>query len=351
PGAALVSPGEIAMSQALARLLEQPEEVISKMISRLEAKNGYPSHDVRATAENIQAIRKKISQLKLDPDDTTAEELYQALLNKFEADARRFDEHFGLSGQNYDQKIQTAIELVSNNATLPQAWALKNTPAKQLLRQHQPKRVMKQLGYRSVDSLIKRENLAELYLAIEFIESPAWNKLHFKLASQLDTTCFESRPLKLRALTSRWGVWQADEPYLASSDYGALGLLPTDKTIEMSLLGLVVLLLDEIGVQPSLSAELSPSAGWWTETDCLVASLADRPVALNLKDIALSHVAKAELSEHDCATAQKHFWRELLSRYENHLPIDEDAMADWRPPVMSLNLPLNQPAFEYAEDL
>ena len=77
------------MSRVIADIIEHPESVVSKVISSLEAKNGFPSHDVRHYADSHQKSRIKIAELGLDPDDTTPEELYRSLLIKFQADARR----------------------------------------------------------------------------------------------------------------------------------------------------------------------------------------------------------------------------------------------------------------------
>jgi len=339
------------MSKALSALLEHSEKRLSKLVAQLEDKNGYPSHDVRATADNIQKIRQKVAELGLDPDDTTGAELYHALLLRFESDARRFDEHFGLHLAGFDQKIQKAVELVSLNSNLPERWVLKATAAKKLLKQHPPKKLMKQLGYRSAESLAKREDLAEIYLAAEVVESPTWNRAHFKLASQLDTTAFERRALKLQALSSRWGVWDADDQYVASSDYGVLGLLPTDEVQSMSLLGLVALMLDEIDAKPSDAAKLSQTVAWWSGTDSLIAALDGEPVSLNLKDVALNHSNNSDLGEHMRSSGQQSFWKNLIERYENQIPAAEDILPRFESPILNIKAPLNQPAFEYVEDM
>ncbi|HET6864058.1 MAG TPA: hypothetical protein VFH37_02585 [Candidatus Saccharimonadales bacterium] len=338
------------MSKALSKLLDYPEEVISKIINQLEKNNGYPSHDIRLVAQNMQKSRLKITQLGLDPDDTTTEELYQALIIKYENDARRFDEHFGLYGGDYDSKVKKAVELVSRNVSLPDRWVLKSTAAKQLLRQHPPKQVMKTLSYRSVDSFVKRERLSDIYLAVEFIESPAWNRAHFKLASQLGSTAFERRQLELCALTGRWGNWQSTDLYLSSADYGVLGLLPTEETSKMSLLALVVLLVDELGLSPSLAANFSPTVAWWSDTDSLIVALDTGPLAFNLKDIVLNHSLQRSGKRH-LMCSQRHFWKELLSRYENQALDEEEHLPNFESPTLNIAPPLDQPAFEYVEDI
>lgn len=346
------------MSKAISRILEHPEAAVAKAITKLEDKNGYPSHDVRLTAENIQKVRIKLSELNLDPDDTTGEELYQALMVKFQEDSRRFDEHFGMHLHGFDEKSAKAVELISKNAALPERWVMKTAPAKALLRQHQPKRVMKQLHYRSIDSLLKRESLSEVYLAVEFIESAAWNKAHFKLASSLDSTAFERRPIKLAALASaKWGQSDAESSGLYSSDYGILGVQPDSRLVQASLLCLVVILVDELSSfgQASLSeitAKLSPTVAWWSKTDCLVASLNGEPVSLNLKDTADCYMQAADYKDRLSQNGQKSFWRELLSRYENQVGIDEDNLPRFEDTIKNVSGVLtNQPAFEYVEDV
>jgi hypothetical protein len=61
------------MSRKISMLLDQPEPMVNKLLSELEDKNGYPSHDARHIAENSQKVRLKIVALGLDPEDTTGE--------------------------------------------------------------------------------------------------------------------------------------------------------------------------------------------------------------------------------------------------------------------------------------
>jgi hypothetical protein len=346
------------MSKPISQILNHPERAVAKAIAKLEDKNGYPSHDVRLTAENIQKVRSKLAELNLDPDDTTGEELYQALMVRFQEDSRRFDEHFGMHAHGFDEKSSKAFELVSKNADLPERWVMKASWAKSLLRQHPPKRVMKQLHYRSIDSMLKRENLAEIYLGIEFIESPTWNKAHFKLASSLESTAFERRPVILASLASdKWGLTDGEPKGAYSNDYGVLGVLPTNKLSQISLLSLVVMLIDELSSfgqikLSEIAAKLSPAAAWWSETDCLMANLAGEPVSLNLKDVADCHVSSASYKDRISQAGQKSFWRELLSRYENQIGIDEDNLPRFEDTIKNIGGVLtNQPAFEYVEDI
>src|SRR5579884_3969626 len=173
------------MSKRIARLLGEPEHQIAKSIGRLEAKNGYPSHDARLLAENAQKVRAKLVDLKLDPDDTTAEELYHALQVRFERCSRLFDEYFGAEKYDFIQKAAKAIKLLEPYAQNARQWGLRSKAAKEVLRQLPPKQLMKQLNYRSVESLLKRENLAEIYLSASRLESSNWLRKHQRIVSGL----------------------------------------------------------------------------------------------------------------------------------------------------------------------
>ncbi|HVS79258.1 MAG TPA: hypothetical protein VHD84_03160 [Candidatus Saccharimonadales bacterium] len=344
------------MSKRIARLLDEPEHQVAKLIKNLEAKNGYPSHDVRLLAENIQKARTKLTDLGLDADDTTGEELYQALMVKFKNDSRRFDEHFGVHLKGFDEKAAKAAELVTHNVDLPEQWVLKNSAAKALLRQQPPKKVMKQLRYRSIESMLKREDLAEIYLAAGFMESGNWSRAHQKLVSALDTTAFELRKFKVVALSStKWGPGAADVNVLFSNDLDAIGLAPSNDLKRADLLTMVVMLLDGLkdfaDVKVSQVAELSPAVAWWSGMDAVIARLGDEHISFNAKDLAEDYLRGAEYEGRRLNAARRSFWNELYSRYENQLEAEEDALHNFSQPLRQLAGPVNQPAFEYVEDI
>lgn len=337
------------MSKAISRLLDQPEHLVSKLLTKLEDKNGYPSHDARHLAENIQSVRRKIGELNLDPNDTTAEELYQALLSKFETDSRSFEARYHLDSNSFEARADQAVRLVSSNIQMPQRWALKSPAAKNLLRRQVPRRLMKQLGYRSLDSLLKRENLCEIYSALSFIESAAWHKELNRLVSKLDSTAFELRPLSLIYLPrAKWGDSVQDQAVIYSDHTGNLALSETDAP----LLSMSVLLINSLSNFNDLNlsdevSRLSPDLAWWSDMDGLICSLNDEQVSLNIKD--LSH--KHSFTERSLDNSRRSFWQQLLARYDNQLEIQEDLALDLKDYLINLSTPINQPAFEYVEDM
>ena len=341
------------MSRIISAILDQPERAVKKAIDELEARNGYPSHDVRHLAECIQKIRLKLSDLGLDPDDTTGEELYQALLGKFNHDSQRFNEQFSLVGPSDNVPASLAMRIVLNNFQMPERWALKTSAAKALLKTQPPKNLMRRLNYRSVDSLLKRESIAQIYLGVNYTESAAWLKAHNKLVSGLDSTAFEVRSLNLITHNAlKWGEAETGELLAYSNDYAALGLLlPQDS---VSSLSLVIALLDALanfsGLRLSQHAsKISHELVWWSDMDGLVANLNSEHVSMNLKDVFLNSLRSHSYHDRVLENAQHSFWQDLLSRYGNPLITQEDLNISFRS-LLNLSPPLNQPAFEYADD-
>lgn len=186
------------MSKVLAHLLNQPEPMVQKAINTLEDLSGYRSEDVRLIAEVRQKTRHKHSQLALDPGDTTAAELYHALLARFERDSRFFSGALGLdkfaSADNFSEHLAGLVERVM---PIGEILALKRPVAKQLLRKKPPRRLMKKLNCRSIDSMLKRYNISEIYGVLSAIESDHWLKNFMHLLCDLTASDFEKRPLKL----------------------------------------------------------------------------------------------------------------------------------------------------------
>ncbi len=346
------------MSRRISQMMDQPEYMVKKIINTLEDKNGYPSHDVRLLAESIQKIRVKLNDLGLDPDDTTGQELYQALLAKFIKDSQAFDNEYGTDLSGFDQKTAKAAQLLSKSLEMPRQWFLKKSIAKDILRQQPPKRVMKALHYRSVESMLKREDLAELFLASQYIESATWRRLHSRAISKLDQTAFELRSIALASLSyDNWVAIAGPGNHIAEDNsLGAIGLWPVKRLSNLSLLGMLVLLTDTLNDYTSLNvgrslADLSQTVSWWADMDHLVAELGSEHVSLSLKDCAQNSLNDKHYDERQLDHGRTSFWKELLSRYENQLPSEGLFDTAGLQRAARLKLAVQQPAFEEVEDI
>jgi hypothetical protein len=177
-------------------------------IKRLEQASGNNSVDVRLTAEIIGKVHMKMRALGLDPTDTTGRELYRALFNLLEKHDRFLAERIGGEDPTDVQKMLPRIKEVAEALDIPKkAWVLKHSVAKRLLKAMPPKKAMKQLGYRSIDSMIKRESTGELFGGMRFIETAEWNNKFISTYKTLKPTDFEVRNIEIIHLDEKkWGT-------------------------------------------------------------------------------------------------------------------------------------------------
>jgi hypothetical protein len=187
------------MAKNLAELLDEPEVVVESVINKLEHISGWQSTDVRLLADINNKIRAKLIELKLDPDDTTGPELYHALLAKLDRDEQKFNMPYVKRPSN------EVINSVKQAHKPYQVYALKYSAAKEILRNHPPRRLMKELSYRSVDSMLKRESISQLYNAVAKIEIPRWQNVFFKDLANLTPSDFESREIEFVAQQAKFG--------------------------------------------------------------------------------------------------------------------------------------------------
>lgn len=195
------------MGNLLSKLLLADEPLFSLAIKQLEETAGRPAQDVRLVSDIIQKTHEKSGQLGLDARDTTGKELYQALLAKIKIHDEHLAKHIG--GDKPDD-VQTLIPLMKravDKANLPRsAWVLKKSVAKRMLQETPPEKIMKHLGYTSVESMTKRENLAEIFGALRFAESDAWLRRFNTKYKKLQPSDFESRDVEIVIMDrERWG--------------------------------------------------------------------------------------------------------------------------------------------------
>lgn len=196
------------MSRVLSELLGATEPLFTLALQQLETESGLPGVDIRLQSEVTQKIRAKMRELGLDPNDTNGRELYHSLQTLI----KKHDEFLAraLGGTDPDDILDLLPRIKRRVETLPipkSCWALKHSVAKRLLKASPPKRVMKQLGYKSVDSMLKRENISELFGALRFAESPSWLRRFIQSYRDLEPTDFENRKIEIVQLSrDRWGT-------------------------------------------------------------------------------------------------------------------------------------------------
>lgn len=186
------------MAKALRDLLDAEEPIFSLSLQQLERASGQAGTDARLIGEIVQKVQAGKKTLGLDPHDTTSKEFYAALLSRVQQDNVRVTKLIG--GSDPDDvtemvpKIVKAVEKMKVNRS---CWVLKRSVAKRLLKTMPPEKLMKHLGYRSVDSMLKNENIDEVYTALRFSEGGDWLNKYNELFKTVKPSDFETRDINI----------------------------------------------------------------------------------------------------------------------------------------------------------
>jgi hypothetical protein len=345
----------------LARFLDRPERQTRKVIAKLESLSGYPSEDVRLLADVNQDLRDKIKSLGLDPADTTGEELYEALKVKLSGDLNHLSRAWGLGGDN----SANIIQLLEHAGSKEEVLAIKASSVKTLMRALPPKKTMKLLGYRSLESMLKREDTRAVLATALANEGTQWvSRLGHKI-SRLKSSDYELRGIKFLDLAGTAVPGQAvgRVPLMATVYLNQVAAGPAAGQVLLALQAEAALLADSFylsanqfskdfnkiaerlfsGYDPMLGesfvtpheyiklkrhdasahisfSQLHPALAWWKDSGHL--ALDDNgPVSLHLSDCLANLADKADFAARYSHNFSAELKQQLLSRYYAFEPI------------------------------
>lgn len=186
------------MAKVLRDLLDAEEPLFSLSLRQLEKASGETGVDVRLIGEIAEKVRRTTEALGLDPNDTTGPELYRGLLRRIEDDNRRVTKLIG--GHDTDDvrhMVPLMVDAVNKMDINRSCWVLKHSVAKRLLKERPPKKLMAHLGYRSLDSMLKHEDIDEVYTALRFSEGGEWLNQYNELFKTVCPSDFETRDIRI----------------------------------------------------------------------------------------------------------------------------------------------------------
>lgn len=201
------------MSKLISDLLGAEEPLFSISLRQLEKTTGNPAVDVRLTAEIIGKVRMKIKELGLDPDDTKGPELYKALINKIHEHNDHLRKAIGGTDTDSPADLIPKIKRAADKVNVPKdCWVLKKSVAKRFLKETPPPEMMKIMGYKSIDSMLKKENLFEIMGALRFSEGADWLNAFNEKYKSLKPSDFVTRKVEIVIMPDRWADLAA--PYI-----------------------------------------------------------------------------------------------------------------------------------------
>lgn len=232
----------------IAKILRTDRHVIDDLERGLERITGKTGVFQNIVEENEKILTDRLNVLGV-PRNSSAHEIYDALISKVEADDLAI---FKYIGAEHDHQLSAGrtVDFVKKIHPPTKGFFLKKERARQLLIAEPPKKILAALGYKYVEEMLQKEDLLEVYSALRFLEDAEWqNKVFFQQYKTLHLDDFEERAIELRALHSKWA--RAAEKFVAKKHHnvshlkelGVIFVVPTFLGISGETLRLVSLLV------------------------------------------------------------------------------------------------------------
>lgn len=224
------------MCKLLADLTHTNKTLLKEIITRFESRAAHPGIDIRLTSEIFSTAHMKTRALGLDPHDTTGRELYVALKNMAALHDEFIMKKLHINHTESTLEILGKLEKVTSKLNIPkQSQQIKPAMLKDIITQNPPKRLMKMLGYRTVDSLVKRETPGAILGAAQLLESKSWLlKLQaaYKRLQPYDMTTGSIQIARTNAKkwhkVTRYITYTHQIPLITVPEVGEVVILPVD---------------------------------------------------------------------------------------------------------------------------
>lgn len=220
------------MSKIIAELLGADRRSFDKIVYRLEHITIQPGVDARLTAEIITMSREKSRRLGLDPADSTPKELYYSLLSKAAQDSEALRQKLAINDNTKPVDAAKIIatktqELIKKDIVV----SLQSATVKKILKAVPPKKTMRALKFRSIESVLKREDPLVLYALAKRFESDSWHSQVLARLKRLQPRDVHEHPVRVLSLPEEWLQKLADHHYdtvlQSVPETGTILLLPS----------------------------------------------------------------------------------------------------------------------------
>lgn len=219
------------MSKLLVQLLGVQERSFRQFVDRLEGVCLHPGIDIRLSAELITKTREKARRLGLDPADTTPKELYFALINQLKTDDAALRKALKLDGKKSDQVAKNLARQAAKLSKQERVLCMSQSGAKRLLTAVPPRKTLRALGLRSLESVLKREDARLLYALAVQLEDASWHSQAHAKMKRLPVKDIGWQPVNILAMPDAWYAKVADRVrlhglQLVCPDVGLIVVLP-----------------------------------------------------------------------------------------------------------------------------
>ncbi|KKU94119.1 MAG: hypothetical protein UY26_C0003G0270 [Candidatus Jorgensenbacteria bacterium GW2011_GWA1_48_13] len=300
-------------AEKIARILRTDKDFIAKIESRFSAVTGKKNALEKIVEENRSRIKDRLLTLGAS-SEATAREIYNALISKIEADDNIISRALGNLVCSKKEDCNKVLDIARKVMNSQKGFFLKIDKAREFLMNEPPKKILSFLGYDSVQDMLQKEDLLEVYAALRFIEGNEWlNNVFFKQYETLTPADFEEREITLKALSPRWD--QAAQTFVAKKHHNISHLKE---------LGLVFVIPIALGISGELLRMLSLVLHYLHEIPFyseMFRRIAETPTNFSLNFVSL---LRGDVFDGRVPEGEKSLWL-VVQRY-----LAKDDENDWR---------------------
>ncbi|MGC9046698.1 MAG: hypothetical protein ACP5IC_01085 [Minisyncoccia bacterium] len=297
----------------IAKILRADKDFILKIDKRLSAVTGKVGILDKIIEENQQIIQNHLKELDLE-NVAAAKDVYDALISKIESDDYKI---FNFLGSPSTAKREDCIKVVSYLTKITDGktgFFLKKEKAIEFLKQIPPQKILNYLHYNSVDEMLAKEDLLEIYAALRFIEGSDWlNNVFFKQYEKLTPDDFESRELTVKVLSEKWN--NAAQTFIQKKWHNISHLKE---------LGVVFIIPATIGISGELLRMVSLILHYINEIDFYSSIFKNIAESKTLFSFNVISLLRGDVYEEMFPDGQRSFWL-VVQRY-----LAKDDENDWR---------------------
>lgn len=194
--------------QYIAKLLRTPEVVLANLFSEMERLTSQKGVSEKIVRENKAIVKRKLGELGIPEDKADAQYVQIEILKKTKEADGAFYNFLGRPTFSTASGCQKLVALVRE--TKPgeeRGFFLKEEKLRSFLFLNPPKNILSALGYKTIQDLLAKEDLYEIFAALRFVESERWlNEIFFRPYNDLAADCFEEREIKTSVLSEKWAA-------------------------------------------------------------------------------------------------------------------------------------------------
>lgn len=226
------------MTRLISDILSAKEPEFSHNLHAWERLAHKPAVDIVLTNDIRNSIKTTTKDLTLDVEDTTPRELYYGLRKRAISDSNMLEKKLAIAPEDSpEQATKKAVAYAQALLGKYTVWSMKASVAKRIIKGTPPKKLMKILGYRSIDSFLKRESPNLLLVLASLIDTEYGAKLapHYK---KLKVSDFDTKKISIEIIPKEVLAKLQKQDYvvnhyvLSAYQTGAIIVVPPPKRFE-----------------------------------------------------------------------------------------------------------------------